>query len=79
MATALFFGPVGDVAGADELELPDGCDTVAEAFDWLCGKAPRLEAQRDRLRFAVNGQFAPFDQMLFPDDELSILSPVSGG
>ena len=79
MATALFFGPVGEVAGGAERPLPDACGTVAAAFDWLCGEAPGLAGHRDRLRFAVNGRFVADDQPLAPGDELSILSPVSGG
>lgn len=79
MATALFFGPVSDAAGTTECEMPEECDTVASALEWLCGEAPALSEQLDGLRLAVNGEFAPFDHPLGPDDELSILSPVSGG
>ncbi len=79
MATALFFGPVSEAAGAAERALPAGCGTVADALDWLCAESPPLRAQLDRARLAVNGAFVAADHPLGPRDELSVLSPASGG
>lgn len=79
MARALFFGPVGEAAGGGERVIPSRCGTVRDAIDALAAKAPALNQHRERLRFAVNGAFVTPDHPLRPDDELSILSPVSGG
>lgn len=79
MARAVFFGPVGDAAGAAERAVPEDCRTVAEALDALTLATPALGGHRDRLRVAVNGAFVSLDHPLRPGDELSILSPVSGG
>lgn len=79
MAIALFFGPVSDAAGTGERRIPGECATVGAAFDWLCEEEPAFDAHRDRLRFAVNGRFVDADHLLESGDELSLLSPVSGG
>ena len=79
MATALFFGPVGDAAGATERALPTECATVGEALNWLRADRPALGAELERARVAVGGAFVGLDHPLTPRDELSILSPVSGG
>ena len=79
MAHALFFGPVGEVMGSAERSVPDGCGTVQEAIDALAIEVPALDRHLDHLRFAINGAFVTLDHTLQPNDELSILSPVSGG
>ncbi len=79
MARALFFGPVGEAAGGAERTIPNRCGTVRDALDALAAEAPALNQHRDRLRFAVNGAFVTPDHPLHSSDELSILSPVSGG
>ena len=79
MATALFFGPVSDAAGAAERTVPAECGTVGAALDWLCGDAPALAGELSRARFAVNGEFVTIDHPLSSRDELSVLSPASGG
>ena len=79
MATALFFGPVSDAAGGFERTLPDECATVADALVWLCADRPALRGELDRARLAVGGAFVEQDHPLGPRDELSVLSPASGG
>ena len=79
MATALFFGPIRDAAGGFERTLPAECATVGAALDWLCGQAPALAEQLDRVRVAVDGEFVGTGHPLRPEDELSLLSPSSGG
>ena len=79
MAVALFFGPVGEAAGGTERALPAECDTVRAALDWLVADRPALAAELDRARTAVGGAFVGADHSLGPRDELSILSPASGG
>ena len=79
MATALFFGPIGDAAGGSERALPDDCRTVADALDWLCGEAPALSQHLPRAKLAVNGELVGPAHPLRPGDELSVLSPASGG
>ncbi len=79
MATALFFGPVGELAGATECPLPAGCTTVGAALDWLRTDRPALGPELERARVAVGGAFVGLNHPLGARDELSILSPVSGG
>ncbi|HUI10397.1 MAG TPA: MoaD/ThiS family protein [Bacteroidota bacterium] len=78
--TALFFGPLREIVGADALpiDVPDPF-TGDAAFECLARRFPRLSSWRGALRLAVNREYVPFDRTLEPGDEISFLPPVSGG
>jgi len=78
--TALFFGPVRDIVGAEMLRLDVPAPFTGDAaFECLAGRFPRLRSWRGTLRLAVNREYAAFDSVLASGDEISFLPPVSGG
>ena len=74
----LYFASLRDQAGCD-----------AERVDCVASDASALYAElrarhgfslgQDRLRVAINGDFAPWDRPLSDGDEVVFLPPVSGG
>jgi molybdopterin synthase sulfur carrier subunit len=73
-------GKVG--VGEEEVELPDGVDTVAGLLDWLKGRGPghaAALADLSAVRVAVNQEHAEADHPLGPDDEVALFPPVTGG
>jgi molybdopterin converting factor small subunit len=77
---ALFFGPLRDIVGSDELILDSGeAVTGQTAFESLAKRFPALRPWRQSLRLAINRQYAPFEQNLDPGDEICFIPPVSGG
>lgn len=56
-----------------------GVPTVADAWDAMAVRFPRLEPHRPYVRAARNGSYAAWDQVLAEDDEIAFLPPVSGG
>jgi molybdopterin synthase sulfur carrier subunit len=74
----LYFASLRDVAGRD-----------AESVDVDTHDARELYAQRqreygfaisaDKLRVAINGEFAAWNRSLADGDEIAFLPPVSGG
>jgi molybdopterin synthase catalytic subunit/molybdopterin synthase sulfur carrier subunit len=78
--TALFFGPVRELVGADSLPLDVGPPFTGEtAFESLASRYPGLRPWRGSLRIAVNREYTSFGRVLAPGDEISFLPPVSGG
>jgi len=78
--TALFFGPVRDLVGADTLPLEvEAPFTGDAAFEALASRYPGLRPWRGSLRLAVNREYTSFGRVLAPGDEVSFLPPVSGG
>ena len=80
MIRVLLFGAAADRAGTREIELPleDGA-TLAEIWPLLVERHPDLAPMRDTLAFAVNGEYARGEAVLFAGDEIAVLPPVSGG
>lgn len=77
---ALFFGPLRDIVGSEELILDPGeALTGQSAFESLAKRFPALCPWRQSLRLAINRQYAPFEQKLDPGDEICFIPPVSGG
>lgn len=69
--------------------LRDRANTDAEAVDSQASDARGLYAElrtrhgftmgEDRLRVAINGEFATWDHVLVDGDEIVFIPPVSGG
>jgi molybdopterin synthase sulfur carrier subunit len=69
--------------------LRDGAGTEAETVESPAADARGLYAQlrarhgfaltEERLRVAINGAFAPWEQVLHEGDEVVFIPPVSGG
>jgi len=79
----LLFGALRDSVGAKEtaLALPAGATvaTLREQFSEQLGGAPAFDATAERLRVAVNREFADDATPLRDGDEVAFLPPVSGG
>ena len=74
----LYFASLRDAAGRD------GEDCVAATADARALYAQLRERHgfalgHERLRMAVNGEFARWDRILVDGDEVAFLPPVSGG
>jgi molybdopterin converting factor subunit 1 len=76
----VLFGPVRDIVGCSELSLDVGEPfTGNAAFETLAGRYPALRSWKGSTRFAVNREYAPFEQTVRSGDEVSFIPPVSGG
>lgn len=67
--------------GAEEVEI-GGPMTVQALLAWLAARSPghaAALAEPGRLRAAVNAEFAGFDAMVAPGDEVALFPPVTGG
>src|SRR5256886_17374014 len=64
--------------GSEVVELPDGA-TAAEAREAACAAHPALRAVADKLRLAVDQEFAAADRKLRDGSEVALIPPVSGG
>ncbi len=76
-----FFGMIREAAGVSHahLELPD-LSTVADAVRAAYGALEGLKGRRDdKIRFAVNTDYAPPTAVLHDGDTLSFIPPVGGG
>ena len=84
MIELLYFAWVRERIGADgeALALPAGVTSVGALLDWLAARSPghaAALADRDRLRFAVNQEFAGVEAAVADGDEVAIFPPVTGG
>ena len=74
------FSVLKERIGQDELRLDPGeAPTVERALDALAARYPDIKEYRPWIRPAVNRVYAPQDVALNPGDELSLITPVSGG
>jgi molybdopterin synthase catalytic subunit len=78
--TLLYFAAARERAGkgSEVVELPDGA-TAADAREAACGAHPALRAVADKLRLAVDQEFASGDRKLRDGSEVALIPPVSGG
>jgi molybdopterin synthase sulfur carrier subunit len=76
--TLLYFASLRDAAGCAQesvaSEAPDPRSLYADASARHGFRMPP-----ERVRVAVNGEFAPLDRALNDGDEVAFLPPVSGG
>lgn len=79
--TVLYFAAVRDLAAVDseEIELPDGVDTVAGFTTHLRQVRPELDNALGAVRVAVNEQFADAEQGLSQGDVVALIPPTAGG
>jgi len=66
----------------ETLSPPPAATDVSHLIDWLVSLGPNYaEAlrDRDRIKVAVNQEYAGFDWKIGPNDEIAIFPPVTGG
>ena len=66
----------------EEVAPPASVATVGDLVDWLKSRSDRHAAafaDAERLRAAVNQEFAGFDHPLRAEDEVAFFPPVTGG
>ena len=66
----------------EEVAPPPEVRDVAGLIDWLARRdssGAAAFADRDRIRAAVNQDFAEFDHPVAMDDEVAFFPPVTGG
>ena len=74
----LYFASLRDAAGCDAEQVAATTADARELYAQLRRRhAFALDAER--LRVAVNGEFAPWERPLADGDEVAFLPPMSGG
>jgi len=74
----LYFASLRDGAGQDSEEVESVHANARLLYDEL-RQRHGFPIRQQALRLAVNGAFAPWDQVLADGDEVAFLPPVSGG
>jgi sulfur-carrier protein len=74
----LYFASLRDQAGRDGEEIETTAATATDVYRQARDRHGFALAE-DRLRVAINGQFADWKQALADGDEIVFLPPVSGG
>lgn len=76
----LFFGRLKDVVGhsQESLSLADAV-TIEQLFAVYVARTPELARYRSSVVASRNQEFAAWDTVLHPGDEVAFLPPVSGG
>ena len=75
--TVRYCASLRDAAGTDAETLPTPA-SLESLYDMLRGKHGFALA-RERLRVAVDGEFAPWDAPVRDGAEIAFIPPVSGG
>ncbi len=75
--TVLYFASLRDAAGADSEQVarPESLQALYESLRARHGFA----LARERLRVAVNGEFARWEDSVAEGAEIAFIPPVSGG
>ncbi len=78
--TILYFAAARERAGAssDALDLAEGA-TAGDALAAACERHPPLRAVAEKLRLAVDQEFAGPERKLREGSEVALIPPVSGG
>lgn len=84
MLTLLYFAWVRERIGTGQemLDLPPAIETAGALLDWLATRSPghaAALAERDRIRVALDDEFAGPDAPLAGVAEVAIFPPVTGG
>lgn len=74
----LYFASLRDQAGCGEEQVDSAASDASRLYAELRARHGFALAQ-DRLRVAINGDFAGWDRALNDNDEVVFLPPVSGG
>jgi molybdopterin synthase sulfur carrier subunit len=75
--TVLYFASLREAAGRDREELP-APTSLAALYDALRARHG-FPLPRERLRVAVDGEFASWDTSVRDGAEIAFIPPVSGG
>lgn len=75
--TVLYFASLRDAAGREREELPRP-DSLPALYDTLRARHG-LPLARERLRVAIDGEFAAWDAVVRDGAEIAFIPPVSGG
>ena len=76
----LFFASLADITGLRETQLDaDDFQDLASVFAKFAKDFPALETHRASIMYALNSEFARFDQPVRDGDEVAFFPPVSGG
>jgi MoaE-MoaD fusion protein len=78
--TILYFAAARERAGtgSESFDLPADA-SARDALAAACARHPPLQAVADKLRLAVDQEFAPPDRKLREGSEIALIPPVSGG
>lgn len=78
--TLLYFAAARERAGkgSEVVDLPEGA-TAADAREAACAAHPALRAVADKMRLAVDEEFANGDRKLRDGSVVALIPPVSGG
>ena len=74
----LYFATLRDQAGREEESVASTALDVAAFYEELRQRYG-FSMQKERLRVAVNGEFAAWNRVLGDGDEVVFIPPVSGG
>ena len=74
----LYFAALAGATGCTTESVQTDCGDAAALYDEIAARC-RLPFARNRLRVAINGVFASWEQRLRDGDEVALLPPVSGG
>ncbi len=74
----LYFASLRDAVGRDAEDIASEARDARNLYR-ECSERHGFTLSADRLRVALNGEFARWDQPLSDGDEVAFLPPVSGG
>ena len=74
----LYFASLCDRAGMDAEQVNSLAVDARALYSELCARHG-FTMSEDRLRVAINGEFAAWERQLHDGDEVVFLPPVSGG
>lgn len=78
--SVLLFARLADIAGTRKTEIETGEGLrVSDVLPILESSYPGMMGMSAVLRYAVNREFVPEDQVLHDGDEIALIPPVSGG
>ncbi|HXH00763.1 MAG TPA: molybdopterin converting factor subunit 1 [Xanthomonadaceae bacterium] len=76
--TVLYFASLRDTAGIAREQVEASAASLGDLYETLC-RRHAFELPRDRLRVAVDGEFADWSDGVRVGSEVALIPPVSGG
>jgi molybdopterin synthase sulfur carrier subunit len=76
--TVLYFASLRDAAGVASETVDSSDDDLRALYETLRARHG-FALPVERLRVAIDGEFARWDDLLRPDIEVAFIPPVSGG
>ena len=76
-----FYGPLRDLVGTaiSEIEITESGFTLKELKEFLLQRFPVLTKNIDSIATVINNTIVKENTLITPQDEISLLPPVSGG